>query len=110
MTVDASDESLRPSWSAATMFMPLGICYILEGIIVKLSYLIIDVLQEKALRNFEKYRPFFSCDKPCKLITTISSEDNYNQHNTTKKINYVYFNRGTLEPAFLVARFVIEVI
>jgi hypothetical protein len=37
MIVDASDESLRPTWSAPMMFMPLGILYLLEGITVKLS-------------------------------------------------------------------------
>ena len=44
------------------------------------------------------------------LIRNISLKDNYYRNDTPKKYNYVYFNKGSRDSAFLVVGFVIKVV
>ena len=73
-------------------------------------YLVLDVLQAKALSTAEKYIASMHATNHVNLINNISSKDNYYQNHTTDKFHYIYFNNDCSESAFLAAGFVIYVI
>ena len=110
MKVDASRESLMQTWSTSMLVTPSGVYYLLVGIIVMILQLVLDVLQVKALSTSKNHILSMHPPNHVNQIRNISSKDNYYRNDTTRKFNYVYFNKGSSESAFFAAGSVIEVI